>query len=168
VNEEAPFYFGESMGSGVYARAARRRGDDVRAMFSLEMLGCYSDAPCSQSYPPLLKYFYPSRGNFIAFVSNLRSHRVLRAAVAAFRASTRFPCEHAALPSWVPGVGWSDQLSFWRAGYRAIMVTDTAFHRYAHYHRPTDTPDRLDYDRLAEVTRGLAGAFGRLASGPLP
>jgi Zn-dependent M28 family amino/carboxypeptidase len=168
VNEEPPFYYRGSMGSGVYASAARRRGDDVRAMFSLEMLGCYSDAPGSQSYPPFLKYFYPSRGNFVAFVSNLRSRRLLRASVAAFRASTRFPCEQAALPSWIPGVGWSDQLSFWRAGYRAVMVTDTAFHRYAHYHRATDTPERLDYVRLAEVTQGLTGAFARLASDPLP
>jgi Zn-dependent M28 family amino/carboxypeptidase len=168
VNEEPPFYFWGSMGSGVYAKAARRRGDDVKAMFSLEMLGCYSDAPGSQSYPPLLKYFYPSQGNFIAFVSNLRSRRVLRAAVAAFRASSQFPCELAALPSWIPGVAWSDQLSFWRVGYRAVMVTDTAFHRYAHYHRPTDTPDRLDYARLAKVTQGLTHTFAQLASGPLP
>jgi Zn-dependent M28 family amino/carboxypeptidase len=163
VNEEAPFFYWGSMGSGVYARAARRRGDDIRAMFSLEMLGCYSDAPGSQTYPPLLKYFYPDRGDFVAFVSNLRSRRVLREAVAAFRASSRFPCESAALPSWIPGVGWSDQLSFWRAGYHGVMVTDTAFHRYPHYHRPTDTPDRLDYARLAQVTEGLAGAFTRLA-----
>lgn len=166
VNEEAPFFFWGSMGSGVYAKAARRRGDDIRAMFSLEMLGCYSDAPGSQSYPPLLQHFYPDRGNFIAFVSNLRSRRLLRATVGAFRAVSTFPCESAALPAWIPGVSWSDQLSFWRAGYRAVMVTDTAFHRYPHYHRATDTPDKLDYARLATVTEGLAGAFARLASAP--
>jgi len=167
VNEEAPFYFRREMGSSVYARAARRRGDDVRAMFSLEMLGCYDDSPGSQTYPPVLKHFYPDRGNFIAFVSNLRSRRLLRAAVAAFRASSRFPCESAALPAWVPGVSWSDQQSFWKAGYCGVMVTDTAFHRYPHYHRPTDTPDRLDYARLAEVAEGLAGTFSRLATQPL-
>ena len=89
------------------------------------------------------------------------------AAVAAFRASSCFPCESAALPAWVPGVSWSDQVSFWQAGYRGVMVTDTAFHRYPHYHRPTDTPDRLDYTRLAEVAEGLAGAVARLATQPL-
>jgi Zn-dependent M28 family amino/carboxypeptidase len=166
VNEEAPFYFWKSMGSGVYASAARRRCDDIRAMFSLEMLGCYSDASGSQSYPPLLRHFYPDRGNFIAFVSNLRSRRLLRAAIDAFRQSSSFPCESAALPAWIPGVSWSDQLPFWRTGYRAVMVTDTAFHRYAHYHRATDTPDRLDYARLAEVTAGLTQAFARLAGAP--
>jgi len=168
VNEEAPFFFWGSMGSGVYAKAARQRGDDIRAMFSLEMLGCYSDAPGSQTYPPFLSYFYPSCGNFIAFVSNLRSRHMLKAAVAAFQASSRFPCESAALPAWIPGVGWSDQLSFWRVGYPGIMVTDTAFHRNPDYHCPTDTPDKLDYSRLAQVTGGLAGAFARLANAPLP
>lgn len=165
VNEEPPFFFWGQMGSGVYAKAARARGDDIRLMCSLEMLGCYSDAPGSQRYPPLLRHFYPDRGNFVAFVSNLRSRRALKAAVAAFRASSGFPCESAALPAWIPGVGWSDQLSFWRAGYPAIMVTDTAFHRYPYYHTASDTPEKLDYARMAQVAEGLAGAFARLAEG---
>lgn len=165
VNEEPPFFFWGNMGSGVYAKAARRRGDDIRLMASLEMLGCFSDKRGSQGYPPLLKHFYPDRGDFIAFVSNLRSRRALKAAVSAFRASTDFPCESAALPAWIPGISWSDQLSFWRAGYRAIMITDTAFHRYPYYHTAFDTPEKLDYERMAKVARGLSGAFARLADG---
>ena len=164
VNEEPPFFFWGDMGSGVYAKAARRRGDDIRAMFSLEMLGCYSDARGSQRYPPLLRRFYPERGNFIAFVSNLRSRRLLKRAVAAFRRQSDFPAESAALPAWVPGVAWSDQISFWRHGYRAVMVTDTAFYRYPYYHTALDTPERLDYARLAAVTDGLARAFIELAA----
>ncbi len=163
VNEEPPFFFWGDMGSGVYAKAARRNGDDIRAMFSLEMLGCYSDARGSQRYPPLLRHFYPDRGNFIAFVSNLRSRRLLKQAVAAFRRHSDFPVESAALPAWIPGVAWSDQLSFWREGYRAVMVTDTAFYRYPWYHTALDTPERLDYGRLAAVTNGLARAFAGLA-----
>jgi hypothetical protein len=62
-------------------------------MLSLEMLGCYSDAAGSQAYPPLLGWFYPDAGNFIAFVSNLRSRSVLRQAVRAFKAACDFPCE---------------------------------------------------------------------------
>ena len=99
VNEEPPFFFVGEMGSGVYAKAARGRGDDIRVMFSLEMLGCYSDVPGSQSYPPFLRYFYPDRGDFVAFVSNLRSRRALKSAVTAFRAVSDFPCESAALPA---------------------------------------------------------------------
>ncbi len=165
VNEEPPFFFWGEMGSRVYARAARRRGDDIRVMLSLEMLGCYSDEPESQGYPPLLKYFYPERGDYIAFVSNLRSRHALRNAFDAFRAASRFPAEKLAAPALVPGVGWSDQLSFWREGYPAAMVTDTAFHRYRHYHQPTDTPEKLDYARMAQVVEGLARTLERLAAG---
>jgi len=164
VNEEPPFFFWGNMGSAVYAKEARRRGDDIRAMFSLEMLGCYSDQRNSQRYPPLLRHFYPDRGNFIGFVSNLRSRFLLKQAVAAFRRQSDFPAESAALPAWIPGVAWSDQLSFWRQGYRGVMVTDTAFYRYPYYHTAFDTPNRLDYGRLAAVTSGLARAFTDLAN----
>jgi hypothetical protein len=133
-------------------------------MVSLEMLGAYDDAPGSQRYPPIFGWFYPDRANFVAFVSNLASRHVLRRAVAAFRASTNFPVESLATFEIVPGVGWSDQLSFWREDYRALMVTDTAFYRYAHYHTAQDTPDKIDYRRMAEVVEGLAGALERLAN----
>lgn len=164
VNEEPPFFYWGEMGSTVYARAARSRGDDIRVMLSLEMLGCYSDVPGSQNYPPPLGLFYPKQGNFIGFVSNLRSRRALREAFSAFARHCTFPAERLAAPSFVPGVAWSDQLSFWRAGYPALMVTDTAFYRYRHYHAPTDTPEKLDYARMAAVVEGLARMLGALAS----
>lgn len=163
VNEEPPFFYWGEMGSGVYARAARERGEDIRLMMSLEMLGAYDDRPGSQGYPPLLGWFYPNRANFIAFVSNLASRHVLKRTVAAFRGGCEFPSESLAAPWFVPGVSWSDQLSFWRAGYRALMVTDTAFHRYPHYHSAQDTPDKLDYARMAQVVEGLAKAIVSLA-----
>jgi Zn-dependent M28 family amino/carboxypeptidase len=163
VNEEAPFFYFGEMGSKVYAEAARRRRDDIRLMLSLEMLGCYSDAPGSQAYPPFLGWFYPDRGDFIAFVSNLRSRRALDAAVRAFRAHCDFPAERLASPAFVPGVAWSDQLSFWRAGYPGVMVTDTAFFRYRHYHCASDTPDKLRFPEMARVAEGLAKAIVSLA-----
>ncbi len=166
VNEEAPFFYFGEMGSKVYARAARRRGDDIRAMLSLEMLGCYSEVRGSQAYPPLLRWFYPDRGNFIAFVSNLGSRRLLGEVVRRFKAHCDFPAERLAAPTLVPGVAWSDQLSFWRAGYRAIMVTDTAFYRYAHYHRASDTPEKVCYPEMARVVEGLAKAIAALAAAP--
>lgn len=163
VNEEPPFFYWGNMGSLVYAKAARKRGDDIGLMMSLEMLGCFLDEPGSQAYPPLLKHFYPARGDFIAFVSNLRSYSVLKQAVAAFRAHSDFPCERLAAPYFIPGVGWSDQLSFWRQGYRAIMVTDTAFFRYPYYHTWQDTADKLNYPAMARVVDGLQNAIVELA-----
>ncbi len=164
VNEEPPFFYWGEMGSGVYAKAARKRGDDIRVMMSLEMLGTYTNAPDSQRYPPIIGWFYPNRGNYIAFVSNLRSRSQLRRTVRAFRAHTNFPSEYLATFEFVPGVSWSDQLSFWREDYPAIMVTDTAFYRNPWYHTLEDTPDKLNYDSMAQVVSGLANAIRALAN----
>jgi Zn-dependent M28 family amino/carboxypeptidase len=163
VNEEWPFFYGGKMGSAVYARAARQRNEDIRAMFSLEMLGCYIDESRSQRYPPFLGRGRPNRGDFIAFVANLSSRPLLDSALAAFKASTDFPVEGTATFGWLPGVSWSDHLSFWRVGYPALMITDTAFFRYRYYHSPEDTPEKLDYARMAVVVEGLAEMLIRLA-----
>jgi hypothetical protein len=61
-------------------------------------------------------------------------------------------------------VGWSDHWAFWQQGYPAIMITDTAPFRYPHYHQPTDTPDKLDYDSFARVVSGLEKVIARLTS----
>ncbi len=164
VNEEPPFFNWGEMGSGVYAKAARSRGDDIRVMMSLEMLGSYSNEPNSQSYPPMIGWFYPDRANFIAFVSNISSRKQLKRTVEAFRRNSTFPSEYLAIFSIVPGVSWSDHLSFWREGYKALMITDTSFYRYPYYHTAQDTPDKIDYDSMAQVVEGLAGAIIELAN----
>jgi Zn-dependent M28 family amino/carboxypeptidase len=164
VNEEPPYFQTEQMGSFVYAQRCKARGDQISAMISLETIGYFSDAPRSQVYPsPGLGLFYPTTGNFIGFVGNLPSRSLLRRVVALFRDEAKLPSEGAALPSFVPGVGWSDQWSFWQCGYPAIMVTDTAPFRYPHYHSATDTPDKLDYDRFALVVSGLEKTIAALA-----
>ncbi len=164
VNEEAPFYLSGEMGSMRYAKAARERRDNIQLMVSLETIGYYSERSGSQHYPPLFKSFYPDKGNFIAFVSNLRSRRMLNRFAAAFRHHSQFPAEQLATFSWIPGVAWSDHASFWHCGYRALMVTDTAFYRYRHYHAPTDKADELDYVAMAAVTEGLERAVMSLAT----
>jgi hypothetical protein len=68
-------------------------------------------------------------------------------------------------PEAVHEIRLSDNSSFWDQGYRALMLTDTSFLRNPHYHQPTDTPETLDYDRMAQVTLGVAGAMRRLAKG---
>jgi Peptidase family M28 len=113
--------------------------------------------------PEALRAAADDRGNFIAFVSNLRSRRALEETVRAFRTNCDFPAERLAGPAFVPGVAGSDQLSFWRAGYPAVMVTDTAFYRYSHYHQAADTPDKIRYPEMARVVEGLAKAVASLA-----
>jgi Zn-dependent M28 family amino/carboxypeptidase len=156
VNEEPPYFLSPQMGSFVYASRCKARGDQITAMISLETIGYFSDAPHSQTYPaPGLGAFYPKTGNFIGFVANTRSRGLLRRTMSIFRAQKKIPSEGAALPAFIPGVSWSDQWSFWQYGYPAIMITDTAPFRYPHYHLPTDTPDKLDYDRFALVVSGM-------------
>ena len=165
VNEEPPWFQTPAMGSVVYATAARARGDRIVGMLSLETMGYYSDEPGSQRYPAPLHLLYPGIGNFIGFVSNVGSARLLRRASRAFKARTTFPIRSAAAPAAIPGVGWSDQWSFWQAGYPALMVTDTAPYRYPWYHTPQDTPDRIAPARLAEVLNGLEHVVHVLAGG---
>jgi len=165
ANEEAPFFDGPEHGSLVYAKALKAAGERVHLMLSLEMLGYFAKTPGSQKYPPLMAPFYPDRGDFIGLVSNLASRPRLLELAEAFAASSAFPVEHLASPEWVPGVALSDHHSFWREGYHAVMVTDTAFYRNPHYHNATDTPETIDGAGLTAVTAGLAGALARLAAG---
>ncbi len=156
VNEEPPYFQSAAMGSRVYADELMKNGEPLRAMFSLETIGYYSERPGSQRYPFPLSLFYPNRGDFLAFVANLSSRALLHQAIGAFRGEARFPSEGVAAPAFIPGVDWSDQWSFWRHGVPALMLTDTALYRYPHYHLASDTPDKLDYERLARVVGGLA------------
>ena len=162
--EEPPSFPTADMGSRHYATAARERNDQIVAMLSIESIGYYDTEKGSQRYPFPLNLAYPDVGDFIGFVSNLRSRSLLHRAIAAFRAHATLPTQGAAAPSWVPGVWWSDHWSFWREGYHAIMITDTAPYRNPFYHTPQDTPDRLDYDRMARVVHGLTHVVRALAN----
>jgi Zn-dependent M28 family amino/carboxypeptidase len=163
VNEEPPFFQTDQMGSLVYARHCRERGDNIVAMLALETMGCYSTEKGSQRYPFPVGLFYPSRGDFIAFVANTANGKLVRRCIRAFRERASFPSEGAALPGLLPGIGWSDHWSFWQADYPGIMITDTAPFRYAHYHSIADTPDKIDYDHLARVVNGVDKVLQELA-----
>ena len=164
VNEEPPWYGTEKMGSYVHASGLKRDGRDVVAMLSLESIGWYSEAPGSQHYPFPLRLFYPSTGDFLGFVGNRRSRNLLRFVVGSFRRQESFPSEGMVGFESIPGMAWSDQWAYWRFGWPAVMVTDTALYRYPYYHTPQDSPDKLDYQKLARVVRGLEGVVRELAS----
>jgi hypothetical protein len=155
ANEEPPHFTTPGMGSWQYAKRCHDRDEKIVAMLSVEAIGYFSDAPYSQQYPAMLHTVYPSTGNFMAFVSNLGSRGLLQRCVEVFRRSAAVPSEGAALPEEIPGVGWSDQWSFWRFDVPAVMITDTAPFRNPHYHGPDDRPETLDYERLARVAEGL-------------
>jgi Peptidase family M28 len=156
TNEERPFLRTPKMGSRIYARRCRERKEIIKAMLSLETIGYCSSKKGSQ----WLSFFgalYPNRGNFIVFVANGSSKRLLNQATRSFRRHTHIPCETATLPTFSPGAKSSDHWSFWKEGYPALMVTDTAPLRYPHYHKPTDMPENLCYDFLNGVVEGVEG-----------
>jgi hypothetical protein len=163
ANEEPPFFTTDQMGSWVYAKRSRERGEHIVAMISFDAIGFYSDAEGSQQYPAMLEAVYPSTANFVAFASNISSRGLLQQCVDVFRRHATIPSEGGALPEDIPGIGWSDQWSFWRHGYDAVMVTDTALYRNPHYHTRSDLPDTLDYEALARTTEGLLAVIFSLS-----
>jgi hypothetical protein len=163
ANEEPPYFQNPGMGSLAHARGCAERKDRILAMLALESLGYYSDEPDSQRYPWPVGLLYPDRGNFVGFVGNLGSRSLVREAIRIFRHSAQFPSEGAALPGWIPGVGWSDHWSFWQFDYPAIMVTDTAVYRDPNYHEISDVPRNLNYSHMARVAFGLLDVIRGLA-----
>jgi len=155
VNEEPPLFHTDQMGSMVYAKRSKAKNEVITAMLALETIGYYSEQPKSQKYPFPFNLIYPSTGNFIAFVSDPSSRKLLHTVIASFRKNCRFPSQGGAIPEIIPGVNWSDHWSFWQQGYTAIMVTDTAVFRDPFYHSSEDTPDKIDYDRLTREVSGL-------------
>ena len=155
VNEEPPNFMTGAMGSYVYAKSVAGRKENIVAMFSLETIGYFRDGPGTQHYPPPFNLFYPDTGNFIAFVGNLRSRSLVTRAIRLFREHATFPSEGIAAPAFIPGINWSDHWSFWQHGYPAIMITDTAPYRYPYYHTAADTPDKVDYEKMVYVVKGI-------------
>ena len=162
--EEPPQFRTAGMGSSVHAKSLRQQNVRVRAMFSLEMIGYFSDAPNSQRFPiGVLGAMYPSTGNFIAVVGRFSDWSLARRTKSAMRSAAPLPVYSINAPSVVPGVDFSDQLNYWRAGYNALMITDTAFYRNPHYHTANDTEEKLDYKRMGMVVEGIHAAVQSLA-----
>ncbi len=165
TNEERPFLRTPRMGSRVYARRCRERAENIKGMLSLETIGYCSHEAGSQ----WLSFFgalYPSRGDYIVFVANPSSKELLKNVTQSFGRQTHVSWQTATLPSFSPGAKSSDHWSFWKEGYPALMVTDTAPFRYPHYHKPSDTPDKLRYDFLNGVVEGLKASVWGLAIEP--
>lgn len=155
VNEEPPYFMTEAMGSLHYGRALARRNERVVAMYSLETIGFYSSEQGSQVYPAPFGLMFPDRGDFIAFVGMMGSRALVRETMRSFRSHTSFPTIGGVAPGFVPGIAWSDHWAFAEQGFQAVMITDTAPFRYPHYHRPSDTPDKVDTEKVARVVKGM-------------
>lgn len=158
--EEPPVFMTGRMGSYIYAKSVKEEDIKVCGMISLEMLGYYCDMKGCQFYPlSAFRLFYPDIGNFIAFVGNISSVSFIKKIKNSFKTTSSLPVESLSSVSIIPGVNFSDHHSFWKFGIPAFMVTDTGFYRNPNYHGPGDTASALDYNRMAELIRGLYKAF---------
>lgn len=164
VNEEPPYFGSDDMGSWVYARELVQKKTSVLGMICLEDIGYYTTEPGSQTMPyPLNAIYGNDIGNFVGFSGNSESKDLVQKVIEAFRRHCRFPSEGLAAPeALIPDITLSDNRSFWRAGFKAVMVTDTVYLRYQHYHQSTDTADKLTYTAFARVTCGLRDAVWTL------
>lgn len=160
--EEPPRTRTHQMGSAVYARRCRDRGDRLRGMISLETLGSFYEGHRGKDAPFPLNHLSPWRGDFLAVVGNMRSTRLVSEVSRALEPTVPLRVRPFVAPQVMPLVRASDHWSFWNEGYPAVMLTDTAPIRTRHYHSPTDTPDRIDFVRLTRLAQGLPSAIDAL------
>lgn len=155
VNEEPPCFGSTNMGSMVYAKHLKEQRIPVEVMISLEMIGYFSEERI-QAYPlPGMGLIYPKAGDYIGVVGNFHSFKYVSFFKKGIRKHSNINARSLTAPEFFGGINLSDNYSFWHHGYRAVMVTDTSFFRNRHYHQLTDTIDTLDFDRVAEVVKGL-------------
>ncbi len=157
--EEPPVFSTRHMGSRVYARRAKEEKEKIDGMICLEMVGYSCHNPGCQGYPfPLMFLGYPEEGNFIGLVGNFKSRDFTGSLFRAFRKNPELPVIKLTVPfgGWLmPSVRLSDHSSFWDQGFKAVMITDSAFYRNPHYHLPSDTMEKLDYGFMAELVKSL-------------
>jgi hypothetical protein len=164
--EEPPFFGTEQMGSAIHAARLAEHAGNIRGVIVLEMVGYFSNEWGSQSYPvPLLYLMYPSRGNFISVVSRWDQGKWVKTVKIAMKGTTDLPVYSIRAPAALPGVDFSDHRNYWPHGIPSLMVTDTAFYRNKAYHSAEDTPDHLDYRRMAQVTVAVFSAIDTISKG---
>ena len=165
-HEEPPYFYSNLMGSRQYAGMLKESGENVLVMLCLEMLG-FAGERYEQRYPaPLMQALggYPKYGNFIGLVGNLKSLRMMSFVRSAMRKYCTVGVESLTAPGFISPMFLSDHSSFWKHGYPALMVTDTAFLRNPNYHLPSDTPETLNYEFLARVIEGIRATVLELDS----
>jgi Zn-dependent M28 family amino/carboxypeptidase len=163
--EEPPFFRTKSMGSFIHAKSLHDSKVNVLGMVSLEMIGYYSEASKSQEYPlPLMKFFYPTKADFIGVIGNFSSSALNRHFKNTMKL-TAIAVESLKAPACLIGVDFSDHMNYWKFGYPAIMITDTAFYRNLNYHSVSDTIETLNFDKMKEVVKGVYWALINLEAG---
>jgi len=162
TTEEPPFFATKMMGSYVHAESLSRASVKVKGMLSLEMLGYFSEEKNSQEFPfAFLKAFYPSTGNFLMIAGDMKSSFLARNLKRSLHQYGTIPSYTLNSPDIIRGIQFSDHRNYPPFGYSSVMLTDTAFYRNKNYHQTTDTPDTLNYEKMADISQSLSSFLSR-------
>jgi len=154
--EEPPFFRTDSMGSAKHAQYLKENSFNVKGVIILEMIGIFSEKEGSQEYPtPLLKIFYPSKGNFIAVVGKFGQQKIVKKVKRHIIENSNIEARSINAPTFIPGIDFSDHLNYWHQGFDAVMITDTSFYRNFNYHTTNDTIEKMDFKKMKEVVKGI-------------
>jgi len=158
--EEPPFFRSELMGSYIHAKYLKDKEIDVYGVVAVEMIGYFKDEKKTQDYPiGMMSLFYGSKGNYISLVRKFGSGKFARKFGRKFKSSKVIRTKKLSAPKFIPGIDFSDHLNYWKFGYSALMITDTAFYRNKNYHKTGDTLSTLDIPRMALVIDGIFRAL---------
>lgn len=150
--EEPPFFRSQYMGSNVHAKMLYENKVKVKGMICLEMIGYFNDEPKSQSYPlGIMSLFYGNRGDFIAVIQKFANRKFGRQFKNLMKKQKCIRTKSFRAPALLPGIDFSDHRNYWKYGFSAVMITNTAFFRNENYHKPSDTLETLDIKRMALV-----------------
>ncbi len=157
-------------GSLAYVEHLRREKEEIYGAIVLECVGYASTADNSQQAPPGLPIAVPTVGDFIGIIGNQASAEIV---VGIEQIAKQQVPDLKTVLLVVPGQGErfpdtrrSDHAAFWKYGYPAVMLTDTANFRNPHYHRPSDTLDTLDMNFLGKVGDLVSAAATTFANDP--
>jgi hypothetical protein len=161
--EEPPYFRTESMGSYIHAKSLHDNKIPVKGMVCLEMIGFYSNTEGSQTYPlNFLKWIYGSKGNYITVVEKLGSGRFAKNFTKNMLSEQTLRTKKFKAPASLPGIDFSDHLNYWKFGYSAALITNTAFYRNKNYHTKDDTVEKLNIGNIGLVVDGVFRALMKL------
>jgi len=148
--EEPPFFGTEYMGSNIHAKYLFDNKIPVKGMVCLEMIGYFNDKPNSQDYPiGLLSWFYGKKGDYITVVQKYWNGKFGNDIKNKMQKINLLNTKSFKGPESLPGVDFSDHRNYWKYGYSAVMITNTAFYRNKNYHELSDKISTIDFKRLA-------------------
>lgn len=154
--EEPPYFGTEFMGSAIHASSLFKNKVPVKAMICLEMIGYFSDSPHSQGFPDdMMRSMYPNAGNFIIVVGRTGQESFTGTVKQLMQKNSDIDVQSINLPANLSLSGLSDHRNYWTYGHDAVMINDTSFLRNPNYHKKTDIPESLNYDKMAEVVKGV-------------